>query len=92
MDQITKSKLEKVIEICNGLINDEIVEIKNSEIELIPKFLDAKSVTSAKKEGLILKRGAKHFANYDWQLPNNKGRAYGKLYLGSKFKKKNKSS
>ncbi|SEQ48695.1 hypothetical protein SAMN03080615_01645 [Amphritea atlantica] len=87
MDKKTKEKLAKTIKICQALLNDEPLDLCDGEIDCIPRYLDIKSPSSAKKQGLVLKRGAKPIGEYSWQLPAG-GRAYGKLYLGARFKSK----
>lgn len=87
VDKKTKEKLEKTIEICQALIDGKKIELRDGEIDCIPRYLNVKSPTAAKKDGLVLKRGAMPIGEYSWQLPAG-GRAYGKLYLGARFKQK----
>ena len=87
MDKKTAKKLRKTIEICESILNDEPFHASDSEISLIPRYLDAMSPTGAKKLGLVLKRGATPIGTCQWQLPGG-GKASGEIYLGSKFKSK----
>ncbi|NIB44789.1 hypothetical protein HBA55_34735 [Pseudomaricurvus alkylphenolicus] len=89
MDKRTREKLEKTMEICQCLLNGEEFSVSNSEIDLVPKFLNAKSPTAAKQQGLVLKRAAKPIGKLSWHLSGG-GNAYGQLYLGKSFKRKEK--
>lgn len=86
MDKPTKEKLLTTISICQDLINGREFHVSDSEIDCIPHYLNAKSPSAAKKQGLVLKQRAKPIATLSFNGAS-RGRIYGKLYLGKSFKR-----
>lgn len=85
MDAKTKRYLELKIEICQKLLAGKIFHVKNSEIDCVP--VKVMTITAAKKQGLVLKRGAKKVGTWNFQIGATSARATGDLYLAKSFKK-----
>lgn len=89
MDKLLKLKLETTILYCQSILDGEAIHARAGQLDCIPKYLDVKTPTAAKRAGLVLKRGAKPVGTMEWKIPSG-GYGDGKLYLGSKFKPKPK--
>ncbi|MEN3159571.1 hypothetical protein ABC502_14420 [Alkalimonas sp. NCh-2] len=85
MDQKTKNYLELKIKICQALLNGVVFHVRNSEIDCVPVPVMTK--TAAKKNGLVLKRGAKKVGTWDFQIGATSARGGGDLYLTKSFKR-----
>lgn len=85
MDAKTKQFLKLKMHICQCLIDGKTFHIRNSEIDCVPVPVMTK--TAAKKQGLVLKRGAKKVGTWDFQIGATSARAGGDLYLAKSFKK-----
>lgn len=85
MDAKTKRYLKLKIEICQKLLAGELFHVDNSDIDCVPVKVMTK--TAAKKQGLVLKRGAKRVGTWNFQIGQTSARANGDLYLAKSFKK-----
>lgn len=90
MDKKTKTELSKTIQICEAIIQGKTFHVTAAELRCIPGYLSVTTITAAKKQNLVLKRGAKPIGTMEWQIPTG-GTAYGDLYLGARFKTRAKT-
>lgn len=91
MDKRTKEKLETTIRYCESILAGKPFHATAAQLDCIPSYLNAMTPTAAKKQGLVLKRGAKPIASMEWKIPAG-GYGHGQLYIGSRFKVKAKSN
>jgi len=85
MNKQLRQRLEKTIQIAQSMLDGEVFHVTNSEINSVPVPVLTK--TAAKKQGLILKRGAKRVGTWEFVRATS-GRGHGDLYLESSFIKK----
>lgn len=89
MNQKLRHQLETTIRFAECLLADKLFHVHNSEINLMPVTVMTK--TAAAKKGLVLKRGAKRVAIWNFQIGGTSARGGGDLYLASSFKPKEPS-
>lgn len=89
MNQKLRQQLETTIRFAECLLSGQQFHVYNSEIDQIPVPVMTK--TAAAKKGLVLKRGAKRVAIWDFQIGGTSARGGGDLYLASSFKPKESS-
>ena len=85
MNKKLHADLTKTMEISIDIMQGLEFHCTLAEMKCIPHYLFAKTKNEAKKQGLELKQGAKRIGTMEWHIPSG-GKAYGDLYLGSKFK------
>jgi len=85
VDKITLKRLERTVGLTLRIAHGQPIHIDKKDLKLLPGYLDIKTKTQARKEGLELKRGAKPIGQCVWRLSVG-GSATGDLYLGASFK------
>jgi hypothetical protein len=86
MNKIDRKKLEKVIEICQCILDNKKLNVRNNERDLIPVFLANKTANAAKKENLVLKARQKPLGRWTFKPSFGGGHIECDLYKGCSFK------
>lgn len=85
MNKKLKHHLETAIRCAEAMLAEEPFHVTSSEINAVPVAVMTK--TAAKKQGLVLKRGAKPVGTWEFRIATG-GWGRGDLYLAESFKPK----
>ncbi|SDZ95921.1 hypothetical protein [Marinobacterium iners] len=84
MNKSLRQQLEKTIQIAQAMLDGKAFHVSNSEIDCVP--VPVMTQTAAKKQGLVLKRGARRVGTWGVRVAYGIASVKGDLYLASSFK------
>ena len=84
MNKRLQKDLAETAHLCQSIARGIHIGLTKKDLKLLPSYLDVKTKTAAKKQGLTLKKGAKPIGTCSWRIASST--QFGDLYLGSSFK------